>query len=583
MRPSPKTHSGPPSAGPIEQVLGRLKHAFVFAALFSGVINILMLTGSVFMMQVYDRVLPSRSVSTLVALAALTVAIYAFIGLLEFIRSRMMARVGEAIDADLRPKVFDRIIAHAVSRTPNVGTQPSRDLEAVRSYFSGPAPFSLFDMPWVPVYVAANFLLHPVLGAVTLGAVVVMLVLAVLSEWAARKGANETLAAGMKAHILVEEAYASAEVIHVMGMRPSFGARWAGVVEEMVRLQGRVGDKATLFNSLSKVLRLILGSVALGVGAYLAIKGEVTAGVIIGGSIIMSRAMAPIDQVISHWKQFVGFRKAQARLEQVLGGIEADNRMTLPAPKGAITVEAAVVVPPGGSKPLLQGITFAIPPGSGLGVIGPSGAGKSSLARALVGVWPVAKGAVRLDGAKLDQFPQDQLGRSIGYLPQEVGLLSGTIQDNIARFSPSPDPEAVLLAARRANVHDLVLRLPDGYNTRLGPDGIQLSAGQRQRIALARAMYGSPALLVLDEPNANLDAEGEEALFLALRDAQASGTTVVIIAHRPSAIRAVSHLIYIQEGRQVAFGTKDEVLAKLQGERASKAAAGSGGLSVVRE
>jgi PrtD family type I secretion system ABC transporter len=570
-----------PDPKPSVQVFGRARTALIVVAVLSGIINVLMLTGSVFMMQVYDRVLSSRSLPTLVALAGITIALYAFSGLLEFVRNRIMIRVGRLFDACLRPKVLHAVIEHSVRRTPNVGALPVRDLDTTRQFLSGPGPFTLFDMPWVPVYAAANFLLHPWLGILTLAAAALMFAVALANELASRIGARETAAAAMTSHVLSDQASSSAEVIRAMGMSSSFGARWTASAEEVVRRQSSAADVSSIFSSIAKVLRYTLQSAALAVGAYLAIRGEVSAGVIIGGSIIMTRALAPIDQAIAHWRQYVGYRAARARLDEVLASVELDTKpMPLPQPRGALTVEAAVLMAPGTQRVLLQGIGFVLPAGASLGVVGPSGAGKSSLARALVGVWPLGKGAVRLDGARLEQWPPEQLGRSIGYVPQDVNLLSGTIQDNIARFDPRPDPEAVVAAAKRANVHDLIVRMPEGYNTRLDPGGAQLSAGQRQRIALARAMYGSPALLVLDEPNSNLDAEGDAALFAALQEVRASDTTTVIIAHRPSAIRTVDYLLYIKDGRQVAFGPKNEVLARIQGERVERAAAG---LSVVRD
>ncbi|MFM9941137.1 MAG: type I secretion system permease/ATPase [Hyphomicrobiaceae bacterium] len=555
-------------------IFRKARATFVFAALFSGVINLLALTGSVFMMQVYDRVLSSRSFPTLVALASVTVGLYLFSGVLEFIRARMMVRVGRLADGELRLPVFQRMLEETVRKSPNVGTQPVRDLDAIRHFLAGPGPFSLFDMPWVPLYVAICYLLHPWLGMLALGSAGLMFLVALINEWTSKIGSTEIATASVRSHVLLEEAHGAAEVLRAMGMQSTFAARWSGIVDDVVRLQSRTADRASIFTSMAKVLRMILQSAALGLGAYLAIRGEITAGTIIGGTIIISRALAPIDQAIAHWRQYAGYRQAKKRLEALLTARGPEpERMTLPAPRGAIAFENVSVLAPTSGVPILQGISFTLPAGAGLGVIGPTGAGKSSLARALVGAWPAAKGAIRLDGAKLEQWQPDQLGRSIGYVPQEVTLLSGTIQDNIARFDANPDPTAVVAAARHANVHDMIVRLPDGYNTRLGAvNGMQLSGGQRQRIALARALYGDPALLVLDEPNANLDGDGEAALLAAMQEARASGRTIIIIAHRPSAIRGVDHLLYLHEGRQLAFGPKDEVLAKIQRERKAQPA-----------
>lgn len=570
-------------ANPMRAVFRKARTALLSAAFFSGIINILMLTGSVFMMQVYDRVLSSRSIPTLVALASVTIALYAFTGLLEFIRTRMMSRFGRLADSELRLPVFNRMVEEASRRSPGSGgTQAMRDLDSIRQFLSGPGPFSLFDMPWVPVYVAVCYLLHPVLGWVAIGAALIMFTLALLNEWASRLGTQATARAAVRSHVMAEEAHQVADVLRALGMQTTVAARWAQNADEVAALQMRAADRASIFSSVSKVFRFIMQSAALGIGAYLAIRGEITAGLIIGGSIIMSRALAPIDQAIAQWRLYVSYRQAKTRLGALLkaAGPGSDERMTLPAPRGDIAAEGAIVLAPGTQTPIIAGITFALPAGSGLGIIGPTGAGKSSLARALVGVWPAAKGAIRIDGAKLEQWPPNQIGRAIGYVPQEVTLLSGSIQDNIARFDPRPDPEAVVAAAHKANVHEMIIRLPEGYNTILGVGGMQLSGGQRQRIALARALYGDPAILVLDEPNSNLDGDGEAALLATMQEARREGRTVVVIAHKPSVMASVDYLLYLQEGRQIAFGPKEEVLAKLSRERKARA---SQGLSVVGE
>lgn len=553
----------------LSDVFGGTRHAMVAAAVFSGIINILMLTGSLYMMQVYDRVLTSRSIPTLVALSVLTAALFAFSGLLEFVRTRLMVRVARIADAALRGPVFDRLIELGGRKTAATGTQPLRDVEAIRQYLASPAPFTLFDMPWMLLYVAVCWVLHPWLGYLALGSAVLLLAVAAASDLASRIGAKAMTESTVKAHVLAEEALGAGEAIRAMGMQSTFGARWRTSSDEAANLNSRAADRASIFSAISKVLRLILQSAALGLGAYLAIKGEITPGVIIGATILIGRALAPIDQAIGHWRHFSTYRQSRTRLATFLADYKPeDDRMTLPAPRGDLSAEGLIIFAPGSQAPLIQGVTFSVKGGAGLGIVGPTGAGKSTLARALVGAWPAVKGAVRLDGARLEQWPANQLGRAIGYLPQEISLLSGTIMDNIARFDSKPDHEAVVTAARRANLHDVIVKLPDGYNTKLGADGgIQLSGGQRQRIALARALYGNPMLLVLDEPNSNLDGDGETALFAAIQDARLRGATVVVIAHRPSAIRAVDHLLYIKDGRQVAFGPKEEVLAKIQGER----------------
>ncbi|MBX9925652.1 MAG: type I secretion system permease/ATPase [Hyphomicrobiaceae bacterium] len=563
--------------------LGRAKNAFAFAALFSGFINVLMLTGPLFMIQVYDRVLTSKSVPTLLALSLVAAGLYVFMGLLEFVRTRIMVRVGALYDEELRMPVFDRMLWHSVAKTPGVGTQPIRDLDTVRQFVSGPAPFSLFDMPWVPVYIAVHFLFHPWLGYLSLGSAALLFSLAIWSEVSARRGQQAAMEAALKAHVLAEEAANSADVVKALGMQRAFGDRWSSVYRETVAQQGASADQASVIGSLSKVIRLVLQSAGLGLGAYLAVRGDITAGVIIAATTIMSRALAPVEQAIGHWRSYVGYRKARERLDRLLTSVDTDDqRMELPTPKGALSVEGLSVVAPQSRAQLLHGITFDLKPGGCLGIVGPTGAGKSCLARAIVGIWPAGRGTIRLDGASLEQWPAEQLGRHIGYVPQDVVLLSGTIQDNISRFAIEPDPVAVVGAARRANVHDMILALPDGYNTMVGPAGVQLSGGQRQRIALARALYGDPALLVLDEPNSNLDGDGEAALMGAIHEARQRGTTVVVIAHRPSALRAVEHVLFLKDGRQIEFGLRDAVLQKLQaaGPQPVRAA---GNLAVVKE
>lgn len=566
----------------------RAKNAFVFAAIFSGFINVLMLTGPLFMIQVYDRVLSSKSVPTLIALAIVAVGLYVFMGFLEFVRTRIMIRVGMLYDEEMRMPVFDRVLAHSVRKTPGVGTQPLRDLDTVRGFVSSPGPFALFDMPWVPIYIGVNYLLHPMLGYISAIGAAILFVLAMLSELVARKGQSSATQAAMKAHVLAEEAASSAEVLKAMGMQDACAKRWSREYQETITQQGGSADSASIIGSLSKVVRMVLQSAALALGAYLAIKGEITAGVIIAASTIMSRALAPVEQAIAHWRGYLAYRNSQQRLQRLISSIDTDeHRMELPRPTGELTLEGVVVMAPQTNRPILQGVTFALKPGGCLGVVGPTGAGKSCLVRAIVGAWPVARGSVRLDRATLDQWPPGQLGRNIGYVPQEVALMTGTVQDNIARFSDNPDPAAVVEAARWANVHEMILNLPDGYNTMIGPVGVQLSGGQRQRIALARALYSNPPLLVLDEPNSNLDGEGETALMNAIQEARKRGTTVVLVAHRPSALRVVDHVLYLKDGRQIDFGPRDAVLQKLQQGAASgqpqPPVRAQGNLAVVKE
>ncbi len=413
------------------------------------------------------------------------------------------------------------------------------------------------------------------------GGAVILFGLTVLNELATRSGSNSAARAAVQAHILAEEASAASEVIRAMGMGSTYAQQWSEHYDAAQQHQTRTADRASIFSTLSKVLRLVLQSAVLALGAWLAIHGEITAGSMIAASIVLSRALAPVEQAIANWRSYLGYRKATVRLKEALLPLEdKEVPMVLPQAAGRLSAEGAAISAPGSNVPLLQGVSFSLRPGDGLGVVGPTGAGKSSLARALVGVWPVVKGALRLDGAALENWAPDQLGRSLGYLPQDVGMLTGTIKENIARFDPDPKTDDVVAAAKAANVHEMILRLPDGYTTRIGTNGIQLSGGQRQRIGLARALYKDPALIVLDEPNSNLDSDGEAALHGAIKKARERGATVVVVAHRPSALQAINMLLYVRDGRQVAFGPKEEVLEKLrQKERPSEAVTG---LAVVR-
>lgn len=567
---------------PLTAAIESCRVGFIYAAVFSCVINILMLTGPLFMMQIYDRVLTSKSVPTLVALCALVCGLYAILGLLEFTRTRVMIRIGGLVDAEVRSSVFGRVVDLAIRHSASLGSQPIRDLDQIRSFAASPAPFALFDVPWIPVYLAVTYLIHPMLALLALGGCVILIGIAFISERHVKAGSADAMKAQMHANQMLDQVIGGGETLQALGMRRAYEGVWNTSYQNSVEHQRLEADRSSVFSSISKVIRLVLQSAVLAMGGYLVIEGELTGGAMIASSIIAARALAPVDQAIGSWRAFLAFRQSVARLQQILAPVTADlERMPLPKPDGKLTVEELTVLPPTGGKPILRGINFKLKSGDGLGIIGPTGSGKSTLVRALVGVMPAAAGKVRLAGAALDQWPEDQLGRHVGYLPQEVFLFSGTVEENIARFQSPPDPEAVVRAAQRANVHDLVLSLPQGYNTRVGPDGYQMSGGQKQRVGLARALYGDPVLLVLDEPNANLDAEGEAALYKSLLEIRSHGTTLVVVAHRPSALRTVDLLLYMKDGKQALFGPKAEVMAKLSPKTPERASAAH--LSVVSE
>lgn len=541
--------------------------------------NLLMLTGPLFMLQIYDRVLTSRSVPTLVALLVLVAGLFAFMGLLELIRSRLMVRVGLRIDRILNGPVFDTILRAGSLSKSQKDTQTLRDLDQLRQFISGPGPLAIFDMPWAPVYFAVIFMFHWWLGMVAVVGAAILLVLSLLNEFASKKPLAEASAKTAKSFALAEAGRRNAEVLRSMGMSDAYHDRWASHRHEALGSHTRASDVAGTITSVTKVTRLFLQSLMLATGAYLALQQIVTPGIMIAASIILSRALAPIEQAVGNWRAFISARQGARRIKTALETLPAnDARMALPEPKGKLSVARLYAAPPGIKEPVLKAINFKLEPGDALGVIGPSASGKSTLARALVGVWPALRGAVRLNRAALDQWDPKQLGRSIGYLPQDVELFDGTVEENIGRFDPERNSENVVAAAQRAGVHDLILHLPDGYKTQIGEGGAVLSAGQRQRVALARALYGNPILVILDEPNSNLDAEGESALTEAILNLREEGCAVIVMAHRPSAIAAVNLLLVLRDGRQVGFGPKDEVLREhVQG------AAGSAGQGNVRK
>jgi PrtD family type I secretion system ABC transporter len=538
--------------------------AIVSVTVFSLFINLLMLTGPLFMLQVYDRVLSSGSVPTLIALTLLVVVLFALYGFLEFVRSRVVARVARVADETLREQVFDAVAWHAVHQTPNMRSQPIHDLQTTRQFLQSPGPFALLDMPWTPIYLMVIYLMHPVLGIVSGIAIVLLVVIAFVNERVTRRHLLQSHQAVQRANMVSDESRANAEVATVLGMLGAIRRRWLTAQDEALDSQMRAGDRGGLLTSLSRALRLMFQSLILAAGAYLAVKQQISPGTMIAASILMSRALAPVEMAVAHWAAFQGCRQAWARLKQCLQATPHDQvRMDLPAPRGHVTVENLTAFVPGADKQLLSGISFDLPAGSGLGIIGPTGAGKSTLARAIVGAWPAVRGTVRLNGATMDQWDPAVLGSYLGYLPQEVELFDGSIAENIARFSPDADSNAIVKAAQEASVHDLVLKMADGYNTQISEGGAKLSAGQRQRIGLARALYGAPTLVVLDEPNSNLDAEGESALIQAMASVRERGGTVIVVAHRPSAISVLDQLMMIKDGQMVAFGPKDEVLKKV--------------------
>ncbi len=539
--------------------------AFIGVGAMSCMINLLYLTGSLFMLEVYDRVLPSRSVPTLVGLAILAGGLYAAQGVLDLIRGRILGRIGTSLDETLNARVFDTIV-----RLPlmvggrNEGLQPLRDLDNIRSFLSSMGPGALFDLPWLPFYLAICFAFHVMIGLTALVGAVILVSLTVLTEYLSRAPAREAMGLAARRNDLAAASRRNAEVLVAMGMSGRLTRRWSEANQNYLAGNQRASDVAGGLGAIAKVLRMTLQSAVLAVGAYLVIHQEATAGIIIAGSILSARALAPVDLAIAHWKSFVAARQSWHRLNRLLEQVPAAAQQTLlQNPSSRLSVEGVSIVPPGDQKVIVQDATFALSAGNGLGVIGPSGSGKSSLVRALVGVWQPVRGKVRLDGAALDQWSSDVLGRHVGYLPQDVELFAGSVAQNIARFDPEASADSIIAAAKEAGVHEMIIKMRDGYDTQIGEQGAALSAGQAQRVALARALYGNPFLIVLDEPNSNLDTEGDEALTRAVRGARERGAIVVVVAHRPIGIEGVDLLLVLKDGRVQAFGPKETVLAQV--------------------
>ncbi|GGA99627.1 type I secretion protein [Brucella endophytica] len=557
--------SNPPSDNQFRSVFAGCGKAFLGIALMSAVVNVLYLTGSLFMMEVYDRVLPSRSLPTLVALLGLVVVLYLFQGLFDALRGRLLVRIADRLDQTLSPRVFDALLGLQLSMPVTARqAQPLRDLETVRSFLAGSGPTAFFDLPWLPFYIAICFAFHFWLGVTVLIGAIVLAGVTLLTEFASRNPVAAASRHAAKRSRLAEAGRRNAEIIAVMGMGPRLQRRWMEENRHFALAQRRASDVSGGFGVTSKVLRMVLQSGVLAVGAWLVINEQATPGVIIAGSILSARALAPVDLALANWKGFVAARQSRTRLQKTLAMLPpAATRMDLPAPKAMLIAERISALPPETTEAVLQDVSFTLEAGAGLGIIGPSGSGKSSLARVLVGLWKPARGTLRLDGATLDQWPAEAIARHIGFMPQTVELMDGTVAENIASFDPEAQAEDIIEAAQAARVHELIVGLPDGFSTEVGENGRQLSAGQRQRIALARALYGKPFLVVLDEPNSNLDAEGEEALTAAILSVRERGGVAIVIAHRPSALLAVDKVLMLSAGRQQAFGPKDEVLSKV--------------------
>ena len=548
-----------------QDAFSRSRGGLIVVGFASALINVLYLTSSFFMLQIYDRVIPSRSIPSLIALSLLALLLYAFQGAFELARSRMLMRISGIFDEVMSKRVFKAMLKAPIkTRGASDGLSMMRDFDQVRSFLSSQGPGAFFDLPWLPLYLAICFMFHPVIGYMAIGGALVLMVLTYLTNRSTQASAKQVHEFGSQRSTQMAAAQRNAEVIEAMGMGEDLARAWSTSNDNYRHTYRRNSDTANAYATISKIFRIALQSGVLAAGAILVIENQASGGIIIASSILTSRALAPVEQAIGNWRGFVQAQQSWKRLKQMLQALpEAAVPLALPKPQKNVVVEGLTAGPPGKQEIIVSGVSFTIEAGSALGVIGPSASGKSSMVRALTGIWPVYRGSVRLDGAALDQWDEAARGRNVGYLPQDIELFSGTVAQNIARFQPDATAEAIIDAARMAGVHDLILKLPNGYDTEIGAGGSMLSAGQRQRIALARALYGDPFLVILDEPNSNLDADGENALTDAIIRIRKRGGIAIVVAHRPSALAGVDLVLMMKDGRAAAFGIKEQILSKI--------------------
>ena len=537
--------------------------AFVSAIVFSFFINLLAFVGPLYMLQIYDRVITSRNETTLLFITLIAGFLLIVFAILEKVRSAVLVRAGVLFDSKTRARLFETVLHGAIKHPSVAEASVLRQIDAIREFLTGAGLISFCDVPWIPIFIVGCFILHPWFGFVATAGALLIFGFAVANEMLTSKQLKAAAISSNAASNYASATFRNVEVLLAMGMWRPLRERWMAKQHEVLALQAQASDRAGILVSATKFIRAFLQIAILGTGAYLSIIQESTPGAMIAASIIMGRALAPVELVVAHWKSFLGARSAYDRISDLVRAVPRQaERMKLPDPVGQISVENLAVAPPGGKRPTVHGVTFRLSPGTALGVVGPSAAGKSTLARALVGVWPILMGAIRIDGGELSNWDNEQLGQHIGYLPQDIELFSGTIAENICRFQ-AVDSNQVVAAARLAGVHDMVQGLPEGYNTQIGDGGQSLSGGQRQRIGLARALYGMPALVVLDEPNASLDAEGEAALLQAIEQLKKNKCTVVLVTHKTKILSVMDKLLVMANGQVRGFGDKDDVFAKL--------------------
>ncbi|KOY61680.1 peptidase [Photorhabdus heterorhabditis] len=555
----------------IADVIRARSRVFWTIGLFTAFINLLMLVPSVYMLQVYDRVLPSGNEITLLMLTLITLGMFAMMGMLEYIRSMIVIRIGSQLDMKLNNRVYTASYESNLKNGTTDAGQMLNDLANIRQFLTGNALFAFFDAPWFPIYLLVIFLFNPWLGLLSLVGALVLIALAVLNQWVSSQPLSEANKLALRSASLASTNLRNAEVIEALGMLPVLRRRWFGLHERFLNFQRIASERASVINSVTKTVRLALQSLILGLGGWLAIDGHITPGMMIAASILMGRALSPIEQLIQAWKGWSAARLSWQRLTDLLEQQpERKSGMSLPAPKGNLVVEKVSAAPPGrNSKVVLQDVSFALDAGDVMGLIGPSASGKSTLARLLVGIWPAQEGVVRLDNADIYRWNKDELGSSIGYLPQDIELFGGTIAENIARFN-EVESEKVVQAAKKAGVHELILALDKGYDTVIGAGGIGLSGGQKQRIGLARALYDEPSLVVLDEPNSSLDEAGERALNQAIAQLKAQGKTVIVITHRTSLLSQTNKILLLVQGKMKMFGSSQQVMTALSQQNKSQ-------------
>ncbi|QQQ51579.1 type I secretion system permease/ATPase [Pseudomonas syringae] len=553
----------------LQVALKACKGSFISVGFFSLFVNALMLVPTLYMIQVSGRVVPSSSTPTLIMLTLIMTVLMITMGSLEWVRSRIMVRISNKLDVLLSRDVYQASFRKALrSGGMDASAQSLNDLTSLRQFLTGNGLFAFFDAPWLPIYTAVMFIFHPWFGWMTVGSAIVLVVLAYLNHRFTGKALTEANQQSLTANLLTTKNLRNAEVIESMGMLDTLMARWGKRQRRVLVLQSDASDKSGTISSISRTFRNWAQSIMLALGAYLVITHQINPGLMMAGSLLLGRALSPVDQIINTWKGFVAARVQYTRLSETLEKLHNEpDRMALPDPEGHIQVENLVVTPPGGKNPVIRNISFVAPAGTIVGIVGPSAAGKSTLVRALLGIWPAQHGTVRLDGADISAWDKQKLGPHLGYLPQDIELFEGSISDNIARFA-KVDPDKVVLAARTAGVHEMILQLPDGYDTVIGSEGVNLSGGQRQRIGLARAIYGSPRLIVLDEPNSNLDEVGERALSVALQLIKESGATVFIVSHRPNILSRLDRVMVMNAGTITLYGARDQVIAELAQQQA---------------